>query len=171
MLNRVVMRDGKVCSPRAMREFEWESGAAGAVAALKSRGFCLIVATNQPDVARKKIRPQTLEAMTAKVRATLPVDGVCVCPHDDMDGCGCRKPKPGLLLDAARKWGLDCRRSFMIGDGWKDMAAGSSAGCRTILLDRAYNRDVACDFRVPGLAEAVELILQLEQRDMKNGGG
>ena len=66
VLNRVIMRDGKVCSPRILEEFEWEDGVHEAISALKGRGFSLIVVTNQPDIARRKMSRLTLDAMTAK---------------------------------------------------------------------------------------------------------
>jgi D-glycero-D-manno-heptose 1,7-bisphosphate phosphatase len=156
-----VIRGDKPASPRAQEEFEWEDGVMEAVHRLKEYGFPLVVVTNQPDIARGKMATGALEAMTARVYASLPIDLVCICPHDDIDRCACRKPKPGMLLDAATLLGIDCRRSFMVGDSWRDMEAGRAAGCKTILLVRPYNRGVACDYQVQRLDEAVELILSL----------
>ena len=159
VLNRIVMRDGLPCSPRSLDEFAWEKGAAGVVRRLKGEGFLTVVVTNQPDIARGKMVKDVLDAMTERLYKELQVDEACVCCHDDGDLCHCRKPKPGMILDAVEKWdiGLDC--SFMVGDSRKDMEAGRSAGCDTILLDRVYNQGVLCDYRVAGLREAMEVIL------------
>ena len=162
VINKVVIRDGKICSPRTMEEFLWEDGIADAVATLRNEGFRVVVVTNQPDIARHKMSPLTLQAMSERIYHSFLVDSVFVCPHDDADNCDCRKPKPGMLLNASRMLGFDCRHSFMVGDSWKDMEAGRAAGCKTILLGRPYNANVTCDFRVDSLTEAVGLILQLE---------
>jgi D-glycero-D-manno-heptose 1,7-bisphosphate phosphatase len=164
VVNKIVIREGKICSPRTMAEFQWEDGISDAVATLRENGFRIIIVTNQPDIARLKMSPLTLSAMTERIYHSLRVDSVFVCPHDDPDGCECRKPKPGMLLYAAHMLGFDCRVAFIVGDGWKDMAAGRAAGCTTILLDRPYNRDVACDFRVSSLSEGVGVILELQKK-------
>lgn len=166
VVNKIVIREGKICSPRTMAEFKWEDGIGDAVATLKDDGFRIIIVTNQPDIARLKMSPLILDAMTERIYQSLRVDSVFVCPHDDPDGCECRKPKPGMLLYAAQLLGFSCRDSFIVGDGWKDMAAGWAAGCRTILLDRPYNCNVACDFRVASLSEGVRLILEVTSRMM-----
>ena len=159
VLNRIVMRDGLPCSPRSLEEFVWEEGAAGVVDSLKREGFLTIVVTNQPDIARGKMGKGVLDAMTERLYKELYVDEVRVCCHDDSDLCHCRKPKPGMILDAVEKWDIGLGCSFMVGDNWKDMEAGRSAGCDTILLDRVYNQGVVCDYRVAGLREAVGIIL------------
>jgi len=159
VLNRIVMRDGLPCSPRSLDEFELEEGATGVVDRLNREGFLTVVVTNQPDIARGKMKKGVLDTMTERLYKELHLDEVRVCCHDDGDLCHCRKPKPGMILDAVKKWdiGLDC--SFIVGDSWKDMEAGRSAGCGTILLDRVYNQGVICDYRVTGLSEAVGVIL------------
>jgi D-glycero-D-manno-heptose 1,7-bisphosphate phosphatase len=83
--------------------------------------------------------------------------------HDDIDNCDCRKPKPGMLLQAAVKYNIDLAGSWMVGDRWKDVLAGKRAGCRTLFIDRGYTetQDVAADFNVSSLLEAAEIILGL----------
>ena len=66
------------------------------------------------------------------------LDDIFVCYHDDKDNCNCRKPKPGLLLQARKKWNIDFKKSFMIGDRWRDIQAGEEEGCKTIFLDYNY---------------------------------
>jgi D-glycero-D-manno-heptose 1,7-bisphosphate phosphatase len=106
---------------------------------------------------------QTLEEVgriNDVLRDALPLDEIVVCPHDDVDRCNCRKPKPGMLVDAARRRGLDLSASFMVGDRWRDVEAGRRAGCRTILVDRGYDQPSAQpDVTVSDLGEAAAWIL------------
>ena len=100
--------------------------------------YLLIIVTNQPDIARGKITIEEVNAMNNRIRQSLPIWDVFVCPHDDLDYCECRKPNPGMLLEAARKHNLDLKQSWMIGDRWKDIEAGDRAGCQTIFVDYGY---------------------------------
>ncbi|MEN6438175.1 MAG: HAD-IIIA family hydrolase [Syntrophobacter sp.] len=162
VINKVVMRDGKPCSPRSLREFELEDGAKEAVQRLKDRGLTVIVVTNQPDIARGKMDWSDLDAMTQRVYTELGVDDVRICPHDDRDGCTCRKPRPGMLLDGTR--GDFPAAGFLVGDSWKDMEAGRAAGCLTVLIERSYNRGVTAEYLVHSLRDAVQLILKKFER-------
>jgi D-glycero-D-manno-heptose 1,7-bisphosphate phosphatase len=101
--------------------------------------------------------------MNQTLASALPLDGVFVCYHSDDDACDCRKPRPVLLVRAARDWNLDLARSFMIGDRWRDIEAGHNAGCTTLLIDRDYKETApACppDVRVRSLREAADWILR-----------
>jgi D-glycero-D-manno-heptose 1,7-bisphosphate phosphatase len=159
VVNRPVMRDGRPGSPRSLEELALEPAAAAVVAALRAAGFMVFVVTNQPDVARSLLEPTVHEALLAQVREEVRPDDLVACLHDDLDGCACRKPRPGMLLSLGARWGLALESSYMVGDGWRDMAAGDAAGCRTILLSRDYNRGVAADHTVHTLEEAAALIL------------
>ena len=161
VINKVILRDEKPFSPRNLDEFVFNDGIREVVHELQSAGYRVIVITNQPDLARGHITRETLEGMTQRTREEILYDDVFICPHDDADQCSCRKPKPGMLLDAARKWALDLKASYFIGDTWKDMEAGKAAGCKTILLDAVYNQEVHCDVRVKSLMEAASCILNL----------
>ena len=101
VLTGALMRDGKPYAPVTLAEMEIEPTAFAALAHLKAAGFLLIVVTNQPDVARGTTRREDVEAMHAVLRAALPLDDCAVCYHDDADACACRKPLPGLLIQAA----------------------------------------------------------------------
>ena len=92
--------------------------------------------TNQPEVSRGLIDQAVLAEMHGRLRRAVPVVDILVCIHDSADGCGCRKPKPGMLHAAAEKWGIDLARSFMVGDRWSDIDAGQTAGCYSILIER-----------------------------------
>lgn len=162
VLNEPVVRDGKPYPPASLDELKVYPDAHPALASLKAAGYLLVVVTNQPDVARGTTPRQTVEAINGVLGPALHIDDFFVCWHDDRDACACRKPKPGLLVQAADRYGIDLRRSFLIGDRWRDIDAGAAAGCRTVLVDRAYRErlpDHAPDFRAGSLAEAVAWIL------------
>ena len=107
VLNRVFIRDGLPVGPLTLADFALVDRAAEEVGRLKSAGFKVVVATNQPEIARGRLAPEVLDAMHAQLRIAVPVDAIYVCPHSDADHCACRKPKPGLLLSAARELGID----------------------------------------------------------------
>lgn len=162
VLIRTFVRDGVPHPPHQLGEMEILAGVAAALRRLKAAGFELIVVTNQPDVARGTQTRETIEKMNAQLTLDLQLDGVFVCYHDNADGCSCRKPKAGLILQAAEAHGIDIPASFMVGDRWSDIAAGAAAGCRTLLVDRPYSEKGRCapDFVVDDLPAAVEIILQ-----------
>lgn len=158
VLNEIVMRDGQPASPRTLEQLRLAPDIA-AVDRLAEAGYLLFIATNQPDVARGLIDTGTLDRMFAAIRGRVRIDDVRVCVHEDADGCECRKPKPGMLLDLARHWHVDLARSCMVGDMWRDVAAARAAGCRSVLIRREYNRDAAPDVAVDTLADAVAWVL------------
>jgi len=163
VINRATVRDGRPYPPEHIGELEILPGVPDALARLRAAGFRLIVVTNQPDVARGTQRREVIDAMHAHLMAVLPLDEIRVCPHDDADQCGCRKPRPGLLEDAASEAGLCLADSVMVGDRWRDVEAGRLAGCRTVFVDCGYAEPHPAppDLVVRSLAEAVDWILQL----------
>lgn len=163
VINEAIVRDGKPYPPASVGETVITEGAEEALKRLKDRGFLLIVVTNQPDVRRGTTRQDAAEAIHVFLSRELPLDDVFVCYHDELDRCACRKPRPGLILDAAVKYGIDLAGSYLIGDRWRDVEAGAAAGCRTILIDHRYNErspDTEPQIRVRSLREAVDRILE-----------
>jgi D-sedoheptulose 7-phosphate isomerase len=163
VINRAFVRDGKPFSPPTSQELEVLPGVPEALHELKSHGFKLLVVTNQPDVGRGKQPRETLDTLHRMLRKRLPLDDIFVCCHTDEDRCDCRKPMPGLLLDAARKHNVDLAASFMVGDRWRDVEAGYNAGCKTILIDYGYSEkppEHEPDLRVSSLREAADWIIR-----------
>ena len=161
VINRALVRDGKPYPPPSVDELEVLPGVPEALQRLKTAGYLLVVVTNQPDVARGTQSRAVVEAMHVRLAILLPIDEFRTCYHDDGDVCGCRKPKPGLILDAARANGVDLSASVMIGDRWRDIEAGKQAGCVTVFLDYGYlDRPPEQPDAVFGsLAEAADWIL------------
>ena len=138
VINRAVVRDGKPFPPSGVDDFELLPAVASSLAALKAHGFALYVITNQPDVSRGTQTREAIENIHQTLLSSLPIDDIFVCYHDDNDRCACRKPLPGLLLEARSKHNIDLARSFVVGDRWRDIDAGHNAGCKTVLIDYGY---------------------------------
>ena len=163
VINRAFVRDGKPFPPPTQHELEILPGVPEALHDLKSHGYALLVVTNQPDVGRGKQSRQALDAIHQSLLKSLPLDDILVCCHTDQDNCDCRKPLPGMLLEAARKHNIDLSASFMVGDRWRDVEAGYNAGCKTILIDYGYSErppDRVPDLRVGSLREAADWIIR-----------
>jgi D-glycero-D-manno-heptose 1,7-bisphosphate phosphatase len=161
-------REAKPYPPRSPTEFEILPEVPAACARLKAAGFLLIVATNQPDVGRGTLKREIVETIHAEMCRRLPIDRVEVCYHPGQGAseCDCRKPKPGMLLRAAKGLGIDLAQSWMVGDRWRDIDCGHAAGCRTIFINRGYAEELRQkpDFSAGNLAEAADIIL----RESKN---
>jgi len=139
VINRSLVRDGKPYAPTHASEFELLPGVPAALSRLRQHGFLNIVVTNQPDIATGKQRLEDLDALHERLQAELAIDAIKICCHLDTDACACRKPKPGLLLEAASEFNIDLGASFMVGDRWRDVAAGQHAGCKTcFFIDYGY---------------------------------
>lgn len=161
VLNRTTVRDNMPHPPHSVDELELLPGVPEALASLADRGLPLIVVTNQPDVARGTQTRQAVERIHQVLRQRLPLTAIYTCYHDSADDCSCRKPRPGLLRQAASAYNIDLKRSFLVGDRWSDVAAGQSAGCRTFLIQQPYSQAERCkpDHVVRDLVEAAEIIL------------
>ena len=96
------------------------------------------------------------------LRKTFSLDDFLVCPHDETDRCPCRKPKPGLLVEAAFKWHLDLDRSFVISDKWQDAEAARTAGCTSLLINSPFVGKAHKDFVLSDIGAVVEKILRLK---------
>jgi D-glycero-D-manno-heptose 1,7-bisphosphate phosphatase len=155
-------RDGRSFAPVRLEDFQIYPEAHAALTALKSAGFLIIVVTNQPDVGKGVISLATIEGMHRVLTHELPIDAVKACYHTQKEGCRCRKPSPGMLLDSAEEFGVSLPDSFMVGDRASDIQAGRAAGCRTVFIDLGYTSEAKPDnatYVVRTISEAAEIIL------------
>ena len=149
-------------------EFDVLAGVPEAIRRLNDTGFLVCVVTNQRGLALKALSEGALTGIHAEFGRRLSVAGaalagVYVCPHDLDAGCACRKPRPGLLVQAAAEHGIDLSLSWMIGDSESDILAGKRARCRTIFIGTAAPRggaEAIPDFVAPDLPRAVDLIMR-----------
>jgi D-glycero-D-manno-heptose 1,7-bisphosphate phosphatase len=161
VLNVVRVERQHQVSPLTLEEFRVNPKAGPLLKQLKAAGLLLIATINQPGLSRGYQSRRELDRMHDALRRALPLDDILVCPHDEIDRCPCRKPKPGLLVEAAFKWQLNLDRSFVISDKWQDAEAARTAGCVSLLLRSPWVGNVHHDFVLPDLAAIVEKILHL----------
>jgi D-glycero-D-manno-heptose 1,7-bisphosphate phosphatase len=157
VVNLAIVKDGRPFPPGSLAELRINPDAFIALPLLKSLGFSLIVVTNQPDVSRGTQTREAIEAIHTELRSQLPLDDFFTCYHDQADLCQCRKPLPGLILEAASRHEITLGDSFLIGDRWRDVDAGFAAGVRTVWIDYAYRERGPAhppSARVPSLLEA-----------------
>ncbi len=162
VINRAVVRDGKPYPPDSVATMEILPGVAEALARLRAAGFLNVIVTNQPDVATGKQRRQVVDAMHGHLRTVLAIDAIKVCYHVESDGCACRKPRPGMLLEAAGELGIDLSRSSLVGDRWRDVEAGQAAGCTSYFVECGYRENLPKKpyVAVESLPAAADLILR-----------
>jgi D-glycero-D-manno-heptose 1,7-bisphosphate phosphatase len=167
---------GLLESPLRIEDVRLLPGVAAALAELTQAGYALVCVSNQPAAAKGKTTVGRLCALHDRVlgllaREDVCLDASCLCPHHpegivaELSGpCACRKPAPGMLLDAAGALGLDLGRSWMLGDTDADVLAGAAAGCRTVLIEyagSAHKRLSATspDLRAADLTDAIAQLL------------
>ena len=160
VLNNIIIKNGLPFSPENYENLKILPGVKESVIKLKQLHFYCLVITNQPDVSRGKIKKKAVIKMNEYLKKELSLDDIFVCYHDDQDKCECRKPNPGLIFEAAKKWNVKLNKSYMIGDRWKDIDAGNRSGCKTIFIDNNYEEKIKTkpDFTSKNLLKAVTII-------------
>ena len=158
-----VMRDVDYCGdPAGVEIFE---GAPAALGQLKARGYKIIIITNQSGIGRGYFDETAYHAVEKEVVRQLGadlIDATYFCPHTPQQNCACRKPAPGMVLQAAQDLALDLTRSYFIGDKESDMQCGRRAGTRTVLVQTGYGQSAdrtSADAVVPDLRSAARFIL------------
>jgi D-glycero-D-manno-heptose 1,7-bisphosphate phosphatase len=161
VLNENLIRNDRPYAPRRLEDFRLLPGVEDAVQRLKAAGFLTIVVTNQPDVADGITPRATVDAMHAELQRHLSLDDIKICFHNNAYHCTCRKPLPGMILEAAAERGIALAESYLIGDRWRDIKAGQAAGCHAIFIDYGFKQDEAVEPNavVRSLPEAVSYIL------------
>lgn len=163
IINEAVVRGGKPYPPTKLDDLEILPWTFASMCQLTDFGYVLIGVTNQPDVARGMQSRENVASFNALIQSKLPVCEIFVCYHDDADHCDCRKPKPGLIIQAAKKYRIDLSRSWMVGDRWKDIAAGQAAGLKTIFVDYHYKEPyegAPADFTIYNTSFIADIILK-----------
>jgi D-glycero-D-manno-heptose 1,7-bisphosphate phosphatase len=172
VINVSVVRNGKPFPPATLKDFVYLPGVEACIKQLRTAGYLVIVVTNQPDVASGIQSKEVIDSMHSKLYQDKLCDDIKVCFHKEEDDCNCRKPKPGMILEAALEWEISLKQSFMVGDRWRDVEAGKSAGCFTYFIDYQYQEKIpdSPDEIVSSLEDAGKSILQkFNPRDLVYG--
>lgn len=159
VINKAFVVNKKPISPTVLKDFILLPGVKEALNLTKKASFLNIVVTNQPDIKAGTIKKEEIEAMHKKMQNELPIDDIFVCYDREAP---CYKPKPGMLLEAAKKHDIDLTQSYMVGDRWRDIGAGNAAGCKTIFIDYSYEETLKekPDFVCKSLLEGVQMVLK-----------
>ncbi|HAT50670.1 MAG: HAD-IIIA family hydrolase [Nitrospirae bacterium] len=162
VLNRPLIQNQKGYAPRTLADFSIYREAPAAIAMLKEAGFIIVVVTNQPDIGHGLVAASDVALMHQQLQAAMPIDGIFVCPHRQDEGCRCRKPRPGMIEEAMRRFAIDTTKSFLIGDRSSDIAAGQVMGCTTVFIDRHYREPLTAvpDWQASSVWEAAEWIMR-----------
>jgi len=155
----LAFKGGQQKTPATLEEFRINEAALPALQRLKAAGFVLVATTNQPDVSRGTLPRRELDRMHDLMRATLPLDDIMVCPHDEEDDCPCRKPRAGMFHEAAFKFHLLLGQSFIISNRWQDGEAARLIGSMALLIESPWLGRGHHDFAVRDLEAAVEKVL------------
>lgn len=170
----IVVHEPYISSPDQLKLLP---NASRGIRLFKEHGYLIIVITNQSGIARGFFDEKRLTLIHRKLTGMLEDEGVVIddlyyCPHHTEGiiehykvDCDCRKPKPGMILDAARKYHIDLTQSLMIGDSETDMLAGKNAGCRCVLIKNDCNNAstdmvIRIDYVVKDLLEAARIFTQ-----------
>ena len=162
VINKTFIVNGVPTPARSLDELQILPKVDEALNILRRSGFEIVVVTNQPDVSRGVLTKEMVHSLHRSLELELGIKYFYTCFHDDVDNCLCRKPKPGLLNLAAADLGIDLKQSFMIGDRWRDISAGQSAGCKCFFVDYAHieRRPQMPYLGVSSLFDAVQIILE-----------
>lgn len=139
VINSALVENNAPKSPKTLVDIKILPGVLEAVTKIKAANYEIVVVTNQPDIARKKITWSQLDEINSHIKKLTSIDHIYVCPHEDLDNCKCRKPKPGLITSAASDFNIELSQSFMVGDRWRDIEAGQQAGCHCYFIDYSYD--------------------------------
>lgn len=158
--------NGRSYAPRSLDRFKFYPEARDCLDQLKAWGYFLVVVTNQPDVGTGHLSLATLNEMHKRMTAELQIDHINVCTHTSQDACDCRKPRPGMLVQAAEQYGINCQDSFMVGDRRSDILAGAAVGCKTIFIDHGYTVEAVPDDADKIVITLSEVVSWIGQREL-----
>jgi histidinol-phosphate phosphatase family protein len=147
----------------------------GALAEMAASDYALVVVSNQAAVGKGLVAAEIVEAIHERLQAEVTraggrLDALYYCPHTDADQCDCRKPRPGLLLRAARDHRLDLARSWMIGDALTDLQAGETAGARSLLVLTGRGQAQQKMHRLQGFADLAEALAYIRSAQASRPG-
>lgn len=161
--------NGRSFAPRSINEFKFYKNIKFYLNKFKELGYLNIVVTNQPDIQNGLLSLDVLKKMNRKILNLLPIDDIEFCIHNSKSNCRRRKPNVGMLEDASKKWNIDLKNSFMIGDRKSDIDSGNQLGIKTIFVDYNYieKKPLNANFFVDNIYDAFCYILKLNLQDDK----
>ena len=159
VLNKAIIKDKKPFPPNNIKELIIENFVEETIIFLKKLNYKVFIFTNQPDVSRKTIKKENALEINNFLKKKFDIDDVFICFCSD-NSCPRRKPNPGMIYDAVKKWNINLKESFVVGDRYKDIEAGKNAGTKTIYLEKDYNekKPYNPDYLITSLNEIKKII-------------
>jgi len=160
------MTNGKSYAPRKIEDFKLLPYVKESIEKLLNNGYLIIVVTNQPDISNGSLSLDVLYLMHNKLREKLGVTDIYFCPHSKSENCECRKPKPGMILSAVKKYKINISNSFLIGDRASDIEAANAIRCRSIFINRNYKetKPITQEKTVNSLKSGTNYILKIKNK-------
>ena len=160
VINNSIIIDGKPHAPKILDQFNFIDGVKHSLKIFKQKGYLNIIITNQPDVNANLLDKDILEKMHQKIFKELQIDDIFVCVHRADENCECRKPKPGLIYESVKKWKIDLRSSYLIGDRWRDIDLANFLCIENFFIDYNYNEKKPTNFtyKINNLENALKFI-------------
>ena len=150
------VEDGAPIADNDVNSLKFVSGAVEVCQSLVVANIKTFMITNQPDISRGKVALVDVLAINEVVKKTCQLTENSMCAHDDDAFCSCRKPKPGMIVDLSARYNIDLESSVVVGDRWRDIDAGTAAGCMTIFIDYGYNETLRSEptWKVSSISQA-----------------
>jgi D-glycero-D-manno-heptose 1,7-bisphosphate phosphatase len=165
VLNEAKLVRGVPVPPAHIENVNILEGVKESIELLTGSGYTPVVISNQPDIARGKTTFDEVLEINNYISIKTGIKHFYFCPHDDVNQCECRKPKPGLILNAANELDLDLTASYLVGDRWRDIQAGQSLNLGCFFIDYSYpeKRPQSPYTKVRSLREAVEILMKVSK--------
>ena len=170
VINRTIIVKGKPVAPRKFKDFKILKDVDKSLIFLKKKGFKNIIITNQPDIKKGLTETHLLKKINSKIKSKLKIDDIYVCQHIESDNCKCRKPNTGLILKAKKKWNIDLKKSYLIGDRWRDIYLANRLKINCFYIDKNYKekKPKKFNYKVKNLFDAIKEIKKNEKNNKKN---
>ena len=160
VINKLSNLKNKSQSPKSLNELKLNKYIIKVVKYLRLKNFLVIMVTNQPDVSRKILTIASVEKINLYIMDKIKLDDFFVC-YSQNNNCFRRKPNPGMLIDAKKKWNISFKKSYLVGDRDKDIKAGNKVGVKTIFFLNKMNQEknkVKSNFGIKSLKEIYKII-------------
>ena len=160
VINKLSNVNNRSQSPKSLRDLKLNKHIIKVVKYLRSKNFLVIMVTNQPDVSRKILTMASVKKINLFIMNKIKLDDFFVC-YSKNDKCFRRKPNPGMLLDAKKKWNISFKKSYLVGDRDKDIKAGNKVGVKTIFFSEKKNQEknkIKSNFKIKSLEEIYKII-------------
>ena len=160
VINKSSIINGKPVAPTKLADFKIIKDVKKSFIYLKEKGFLTIIISNQPDIKKGLLNKSVLRKMNQKLKKEVKVDDIFICEHTDDDRCNCRKPKSGMILDAKKKWNIDLKSSYLIGDRWRDIYLANRLKIKCFYIDKNYKekKPKKYNYKVNNLFHAIRTL-------------